>query len=51
MQGAGRGPEGEMTAISEPKPRSRYADAWTAGAVDFATGTHARAVYRSERPR
>src|SRR5271170_3064161 len=33
-----------MTAISEPKPRSRYGDAWTAGAVDFATGTHARAV-------
>jgi 4-amino-4-deoxy-L-arabinose transferase-like glycosyltransferase len=33
-----------MTVISEPKPRSRYGDAWTAGAVDFATGTHARAV-------
>jgi 4-amino-4-deoxy-L-arabinose transferase-like glycosyltransferase len=33
-----------MTVISEPKPRRRYGDAWTAGAVDFATGTHARAV-------
>jgi len=33
-----------MTVISEPKPRGRYGGAWTAGAVDFATGTHARAV-------
>src|SRR5580704_7403352 len=33
-----------MTVISEPTPRRRYGDAWTAGAVDFATGTHARAV-------
>jgi 4-amino-4-deoxy-L-arabinose transferase-like glycosyltransferase len=33
-----------MTVISEPKPRRRYGDAWTAGAVDFATGTHARAI-------
>ena len=33
-----------MTVISEPKPRRRYGDAWTASAVDFATGTHARAV-------
>ncbi len=33
-----------MTVISEPKPRGRYGDAWTAGAVDFATGTHARAI-------
>jgi 4-amino-4-deoxy-L-arabinose transferase-like glycosyltransferase len=33
-----------MTVISEPKPRRRYGDAWTAGAVDFATGTDARAV-------
>ncbi len=33
-----------MTVISEPKPRRRYGDAWTAGAMDFATGTHARAI-------
>ena len=33
-----------MTVISEPKPRRRYGDAWTAGAVGFATGTHARAI-------
>jgi 4-amino-4-deoxy-L-arabinose transferase-like glycosyltransferase len=33
-----------MTVISEPKPRRRYGDAWAAGAVDFATGTHSRAV-------
>jgi 4-amino-4-deoxy-L-arabinose transferase-like glycosyltransferase len=33
-----------MTVISEPKPRRRYGDAWTAGAVDFATGTNSRAV-------
>src|SRR5271156_1088995 len=33
-----------MTVISEPKPRRGYGDAWTAGALDFATGTHARAV-------
>ena len=33
-----------MTVISDPKPRRRYGDAWTAGAVDFATGTHARAI-------
>jgi 4-amino-4-deoxy-L-arabinose transferase-like glycosyltransferase len=32
-----------MAVISEPKPRS-YGEAWTAGAVDFATATHARAV-------
>src|SRR5207344_2896702 len=33
-----------MTVISEPKPRRRYGDAWTAGAVSFAIGTHARAI-------
>src|SRR5229473_1266489 len=33
-----------MTVISEPKPRKRYGEAWTAGAVGFATGTHARAI-------
>ena len=33
-----------MTVISEPKPRRRYGEAWTAGAVSFATGTHARAI-------
>src|ERR1700760_2306579 len=37
-------PGRRMTVISEPKPRRRYGDAWTAGAVDFATGTDARAV-------
>ena len=33
-----------MTVISEPKPRRRYGEAWTAGAVSFAIGTHARAI-------
>src|SRR5260221_187746 len=33
-----------MTVISEPKPRRRYGEAWTAGVVDFATATHARAI-------
>ena len=38
-----------MTVISEPKrsqpeSRRRYGEAWTAGVVDFATATHARAV-------
>src|SRR5271163_2809019 len=33
-----------MTVISEPKSRRRYGEAWTAGVVGFATGTHARAI-------
>jgi 4-amino-4-deoxy-L-arabinose transferase-like glycosyltransferase len=33
-----------MTVISERKPRQRYGEAWTAGIVDFAVGTHARAI-------
>jgi 4-amino-4-deoxy-L-arabinose transferase-like glycosyltransferase len=33
-----------MTVISQPKPRRRYGEAWTAGAVGFATATHARAI-------
>ncbi len=33
-----------MTVITEPKPRQRRGDAWTAGAVNFATASHTRAL-------